>query len=339
MSITSIRKLKDTGVAYKGETNGNLKGATSVSTRIRENTGGTQSDITVSGVVYRLVRYNSSGDFTLVNNGTSPGKWSIKDQYKLQKELSWPLVDLPPVEFLVVAGGGSAGEGGGGAGGMREGSATVDLLTPYTITVGGGGAGGTPEADGSPGSSSTATFSGSGATGGGRGSRYGVGGNGGSGGGGGTNPAPIVAGGLGNSPPVSPSQGNNGGTGYQAGPGTFRGGGGGGAGGAGGSGPAGGNGGNGRASSITGSPVLYAGGGGAGSYNMTGGAAGPGGGGRGAPGGTHPQTSPSVINGVSGTANTGGGGGGRWRYNSPPVYGSRGAGGSGVVILRYKKDS
>jgi hypothetical protein len=258
---------------------------------------------------YRIHTFTSSSDLTVISTGISTES---------------------NVEYLIVAGGGSGGEGGGGAGGFRTGTATIYGSNTYTITVGAGGTGGTPDANGSPGNPSTALAVTS--TGGGGGSLYGVGLNGGSGGGGGTNPAPTTGGGT----ATPPGQGNPGGAGYRAGPGTFRGGGGGGRGASGTPGPSGGNGGAGLASSISGSPVLYAGGGGAGSYNMTGGTGGPGGGGPGAPGGTQPKTSPSVINGVSGTANRGGGGGGRWRYNSTPVVrGSRGNGGSGIVIVRY----
>jgi hypothetical protein len=81
----------------------------------------------------------------------------------------------------------------------------------------------------------------------------------------------------------------------------------------------GGNGGAGVSSSITGSAVERAGGGGGGA-NTLGTATGGGGNGN------------NNGNGVAGTANTGGGGGGS-HYNSGERAG--GAGGSGVVILRY----
>ena len=81
----------------------------------------------------------------------------------------------------------------------------------------------------------------------------------------------------------------------------------------------GGNGGAGVSSSITGSAVERAGGGGGGA-NTLGTATGGGGNGN------------NNGNGVAGTANTGGGGGGS-HYNSGERAG--GAGGSGVIILRY----
>ena len=91
------------------------------------------------------------------------------------------------------------------------------------------------------------------------------------------------------------------------------------------------NGGDGTASSITGTSVTYAGGGGGGSaYGNTGGTLTPGTGGAG--GGGNAGTSGSK-NGAAGIANTGGGGGGRFDFFSTSFYG--GAGGSGIVIIRY----
>jgi len=249
------------------------------------------------------------------------------------------------VDYLVVAGGGGTGRvlggatGGGGAGGHRSnypsGCAGLSVSsTTYPITVGGGGSAGSPSASGTSGSNSI--FSTITSSGGGRGgacqpagdplSPLGEGVPGGSGGGGalraGCSPVNYSAGGTGNTPPVSPPQGNNGGQGYHQ-PGVdAAGGGGGGAGGAGSDGAlnTGGNGGNGTANSITGSPVTRAGGGGGGA-DTTAGSGGPGGGGRGGIGG-------GVA--VSGTANTGGGGGG---VRCGP---GQGAGGKGIVIIRYK---
>jgi hypothetical protein len=129
--------------------------------------------------------------------------------------------------------------------------------------------------------------------------------------------------GAGNTPPVSPSQGNPGGIGSPpASSGNYPGGGGGGAGAAGTNGLSpcsspGGPGGVGVSNSITGSTVFRAGGGGAGFYVPGGaGAGGNGGGGAG--------------NGTAGTSNTGGGGG------SNGVGGAGGNGGSGIVVIRYK---
>ena len=249
------------------------------------------------------------------------------------------------VSYVVVAGGGGGGGetshgGGGGAGGYRE---TKSPITPYTaspldgqpsapnrvtvtasnfpITVGAGGARFV--------CGSTSTFSTITSAGGGKGGQpTGVAGSaGGSGGGGSYN----SAGGAGNTPPTSPSQGFPGGTSC-TGPGVYGAGGGGGAlvAGAAGSPTAGGPGGNGTTSSITGSPVARAGGGGGGSYQGGGpNAGGTGGGGAGTIGGP----SPNEANAVAGTANTGGGGGGGER--GTPVAGGF-AGGSGIVIIRYK---
>ena len=139
--------------------------------------------------------------------------------------------------------------------------------------------------------------------------------------------APDPYWGMGNFPPVSPSQGF---TGASAGAnpsssGMWGGSGGGGAGAHGvrcpGPSP-GGAGGAGAANSITGSPVTRGGGGGGGVYGVgaPGGAGGSGGGGAGAPRGAQ---------GTAGSANQGGGGGGG---SAPGANG--GAGGSGVVYLR-----
>jgi len=261
------------------------------------------------------------------------------------------------VDYLVVAGAGGAGSGagagGGGAGGYRTsfpspscaGSFPVSILT-YPVTVGAGGAGAT----GSPAygvAGSPSTFSTITSAGGGRGSRgcagqSSAGGNGGSGGGGGSGPAPGSGpydtpssnpGGTGNTPPVSPSQGNNGGYGlirfyhYQGG------GGGGGAGTAGTPGdypnvPSMSGGGTGSTilSTVFGptapsygttgpSPTgRYFAGGGGGSGSLPG--ASPGGSGGGGPGGS---------GATGGTSNTGGGGGACGQ-----------AGGKGIVVIRYK---
>jgi hypothetical protein len=274
------------------------------------------------------------------------------------------------VSYLVIAGGGGGGGGtppgsdyeggGGGAGGFREGKVSTDSYTAspldagsglpvsattYPVTVGGGGGGSgsscTRGGNGSNSVFSTITSTG----GGGGGSRAGVvqvANNGGSGGGGGQadNPSPpcsggypIVSnigqtGGTGNSPPVSPSQGNpGGGSTAQGSPSSSGGGGGGGAGSAGGDAtyPAsvGGNGGSGASSSITGSPVTRAGGGGGAGTNSSGGLPTSGPGGQGAAPGRAAS---------NGTANTGGGGGGSGGIRPE----SGGAGGKGIVIIRYK---
>jgi hypothetical protein len=272
-----------------------------------------------------------------------------------------------------AGGGGAAAGGGGGAGGYREVKSPVTpytaspldgypsapnrvtvTATAYPITVGGGGAAKSspsPNFTGNPGSNSV--FSTVTSAGGGGGGMYGGGLagvpapaplvtastalNGGSGGGGGSlcsGSAPLNQllsnKGTGNTPPVSPSQGNNGGNGKNAYYASSGGGGGASSGGADASGAGttaptsiGGAGGNGVATSITGSPVTRAGGGGGASYG-TPGSGGPGGGGNGA-------LSCSSCAATSGTANTGSGGGG-----GGPTGNVTGAGGSGIVIIRYK---
>ena len=239
------------------------------------------------------------------------------------------------VDYLVVAGGGGgagSGFGGGGGGGYRTtfpspgcnaGSFPI-TATAFPITVGSGGTTG-PIYFANPGSNSV--FSTITSTGGGRGYE-GNSADGGSGGGGGRDFPGVF--GAGNTPPVSPPQGNDGGQG--SGSPTYKGGGGGGAGGAGVLGSTNGNGGPGSANSITGSSVTRAGGGGGGTVNFApnpAGLGGPGGGGNG---------SSSLANGSNGTVNTGGGGGGGF-YNqpgSPQIHYSGGTGGSGIVVIRYK---
>jgi len=263
------------------------------------------------------------------------------------------------VSYMVVAGGGSGGggyqSGGGGAGGFREDKSPVTPYTaspldgagpitvtasPYPITVGGGGAAQTSGCtQGNSGSNSI--FSTITSAGGGGAGAYNVsapvaaGISGGSGGGAGNIPG-GAPGGAGNTPPVSPSQGNNGGATGNPYCNPYTGGGGGGAtaagsGGAGGIGSCDGCGGAGAITSISGTPTAYAGGGGGGGYanplasstTADSGDGGLGGGGKGSYG-------PTAA--VSGTTNTGGGGGGA----SGPSAATSGAGGSGIVIIRYK---
>jgi len=245
------------------------------------------------------------------------------------------------VDYLVVAGGGGSGRGqnghtsgGGGAGGHRTtfpspgcnaGAFPVTAQT-YPITVGGGGAGCT--------SGSNSVFSTITSAGGGKsGSTYTANGTAGGSGGGGRSDGfcgpGFGSGGAGNTPPVSPPQGNAGGNGDGSQP-TRKAGGGGGAGTAGTTG----TGGNGSANSITGSSVTRAGGGGGGAMVSPAGSGGPGGGGDGGFGGSgSPQ---DLTASTAGSANTGGGGGGYFSYPSQGSPASAVAGGSGVVIIRYK---
>ena len=261
------------------------------------------------------------------------------------------------VDYLVVAGGGGGGKdggGGGGAGGYRESPGTASgcytvsprgvapaaaiavSATPYTITVGGGGATAPGSAaKGVSGSDSVfSTITSAGGGGGGSDSppvRAGAAGGSGGGARAATAPAPE-SGGAGDTPPAPVAQGMAGGS--PSGP-CYRGSGGGGATVAGCGAPfsptctphcTGGRGGTGATTHITASPVAYAGGGsGGGNSPSGGGAASPcGTGGAGGPPTSPPNASP-------GTINRGGGGGGD---NTSP--GSGQAGGSGVVIIRYK---
>jgi hypothetical protein len=255
------------------------------------------------------------------------------------------------VEYLVVAGGGGGAArhgAGGGAGGFRQNypSPTTAGLpvtaTSYPITIGSGGAGSSCSSilgtSGNPSIFSTITSTGGG---GGLGTT-GTGGPGGSGGG-----TRNGSGGSGNTPPVSPPQGNPGALGpanYN-----YNGSGGGGAGDAGcNSKPGGGNGGIGSSwtnplfgptapSYGTSGPVpgvrYFAGGGGGGSFQGIGdsGPIGVGGAGGGGSGGAYPITP------TSGTVNTGGGGGGGGGSpSSPGPSCTAGSGGSGIVLIRYK---
>ena len=261
------------------------------------------------------------------------------------------------VSYLVVAGGASGGSsegGGGGAGGFREYKSPVDCYSAsplngnpcgtavtvnaqaYPITVGGGGASRpySPTAqNGENGSNSTFSTITSAGGGGGGSNKPGcspgsaVANSGGSGGGSRRDAGnPTAA--AGNTPPVTPPQGNNGGTTPST---NWHGAGGGGGAGAVGSNGTGngtpggenaGNGGAGVTTSINNSATTYAGGGG-GSINGSSGNIGTGGTGGGGNGSQPPTCA------TSGTDNTGGGGGGGTGKAS-------GGGGSGIVIIRYK---
>jgi len=265
-------------------------------------TGGTE---TTSGS-FKIHTFASSGNFVVSSLGNQGAE----------------------VSYLVVAGGGGAGTNhgaGGGAGGFREGRSSNDSYTisplnapagitatvsTYPITVGGGGSGGADSNDGSNSVFSTITSAGGGQGGSNNDPPHHPGGPGGSGGGS-KNGATV---GSGNTPPVSPPQGSNGGQGH---PGDNGAGGGGGAtavGTPGASQPGGGPGGAGATTHISGSPVAYAGGGGGNAQSGPEGTGGSGGGGN-----------ASQSSGSAGTTNTGGGGGA-----------SVGNGGSGIVVLRYK---
>jgi len=296
---------------------------------------------------FKIHTFTSSGTFTVSSISNNPANNSL--------------------DYLVVAGGGggggsgSAGGSGGGAGGFRLSNAlgipapTISPLanptgitataTSYPITIGAGGTGGCglfPPGNQGGTAGANSVFSTITSAGGGRGGGYfcATGGNGGSGAGGGDPDGPVPnAGGSGNTPPVSPPQGNNGGAGTGPGgsDGTQAAGGGGGAGAAGTAGASpsvGGDGGSGSyvspafagTNGTTGPTpgVRFFAGGGGGKAQVTLGSGGAGGGGD-AGSGTAP----------AGTANTGGGGGGGGVGGSPSC-GVGGAGGSGIVIIRYK---
>src|SRR6056300_958833 len=307
---------------------------------------------TTSNFVLRAVDVasnTSSRSFSITVNGpvsesfTSSGTFSVPS-------------GITSVDALVVAGGGAgqskficAGGGGGAGGGLiffpsypvtPSGTLTVTVGCGSAVVPGGSGGNALAGQDsvlGSPGdpglgSGGVLTAKGGGAGGGCNDANN----NGGSGGGGtGTRDAcgPVLRGGGSAIQPTQPGNsgaygfGNDGGAGGTVAPVYMQGAGGGGAGGPGQQGsPQGpGGGGVGRSYKIAHgtTPVYYAGGGGGsqGAGCTAGGGAGSpggGGGGDGAPG-TQP-----------GTANRGGGGGG-----SRTVLGLAGAGGKGIVIVRY----
>ena len=202
-------------------------------------------------------------------------------------------------DVLVVGGGGGGATGDGGGGGAGGMNVLTNVYIPagsQTVTVGAGGVQPGASAFGNIGNTSSLyIFRGLGGGGGGRTAR---GGDGGSGGGGGGSGVANQPGGK----AVDTTQGNNGG---QSGSSTQQGAGGGGAGAAAATATAATNnpGGAGLANSITGTSVTYAAGGNGDS-----------------------STEPAP----SGTANTGNGGHGR-----DSSVGTAGAGGSGIVIVRY----
>ncbi len=274
-----------------------------------------------------------------IHTFTGPGSFTVSRVH--------PCAANNQVSYMVVGGGGGSGSasggygtGGGGAGGFREDKSPV---TPYTasplegagpitvtatafpITVGAGGTAGTEPTPNLGTAGGVSTFSTITSAGGGQTQA-----NGGSGGGGGPGHATGVgSGGTGNTPPVSPAQGNNGGPGGHSAGGVGAGGGGGATavGGTATTGPGAiaGPGGAGATTEINGSSTAFAGGGGGATNKCGAPALGPGGAGGGGTGQT-----PNNC-GSNGTANTGGGAGGA---NGNPVPGK--TGGSGIVIIRYK---
>ena len=296
--------------------------------------GQSTTDVTINNIVYRVHQYTTVGTSTFTV--TSPGNQVF--------------------EYLVIAGGGGGGSqhsSGGGAGGYRcsvpgefsgrlSAAETPLTLTAgsYTVVVGAGGAGGpanTGATRGSVGGDSqfhTVISTGGGGGGGWAGDNGSNRAQGGSGGG-----AWVSAGSSGGNPGAGiAGQGFGGGAGtdtYQPHVGS----GGGGAGGPGDQGKTGGRraagrGGIGIPSNITGTPTYRASGGGGGSYWSAGqtqpakAEARQGGGGRG--GMAYQSDQAAGTLGLPGAANTGGGGGATGQYELPG-----GAGGSGIVIIRY----
>ena len=312
---------------------------------------GAESDLRTNYVTATGGTITTCGDFK-IHTFTGPGTFQVT---RIADN-----TDDNNLDYLVVAGGGGSTTGGGGAGGFRYSSSTYcspscapghplrsttglsAAVQSYPVTVGGGGTAGTytPATSGGAGVNSVfSTITSAGGGGGGKpGSPSGAG-NGGSGGGTGGDPGPTAAG-AGNTPPVSPPQGNPGGTGSSTGSWVA----GSGGGGAIGSGTAGqqnncnANGGPGGAGAglptafgsngeSCGSFRYYSGGGGGGSSTdstptPTVPSGGVGGGGNGA--------NVASTAGNAGTANTGGGaGGGEFQADGA-------AGGSGIVVIRYK---
>ena len=309
---------------------GNIPGPYTGTQAVAQTTGTTANG-------YRTHIYTSSGTFTPIVTGT--------------------------IELLVVAGGGGGGmdmAGGGGGGGVISTTYQVIAGTTYTVTVGGGGTGAPAGNSGGQPANHQFTISATNggnsvfgtltAIGGGFGAssywgytpNYGKAGHGGSGGG----ASGYQDSGLftyrGGSAVVG--QGYGGGGGYV----TYYSGGGGGAGGPGIDAPAQPNGGPGIYSAISGTGYYWGGGGGGAAYSLsTGGHGGIGGGGGGAVGtttggagynngaaggGGSPNSQTNTPGGAAG-ANTGGGGGGGSHYN---LTNAGGAGGSGIVIIRYR---
>ena len=294
---------------------------------------GSCNTLTTSGD-FKIATFKGPGTFTVNSTGNASGSNSV--------------------DYMVVAGGagggGASSAGGGGAGGFRlsnstcmSGPQTSPLATPtalpvsaqgYPITVGGGGSGGPGSTPSVGGQGADSIFSTITSAGGGAGISLPGPGNASAGGsGGGVGGTQTV--GAGNTPPVSPPQGNNGGQGNNP----AGGGGGGGAGASGGEGPnppgqAGGVGGagsfvvetgfagcNGTPGPVSGSKYFAGGGAGRGAPSTGNKSGGVGGGGTGAAGSSGT---------TAGGTNTGGGGGGSGSG------GTGGTGGSGIVIIRYK---
>ena len=296
--------------------------------------------VTINGVTYTVLSFNSTATFSVVSGG---------------------LIDV-----MVVGGGGGGGAtmgGGGGAGGLvyKESILTSDGASG-NITVGAGGLGGKgynqADQNGTSGGNSVFSYGALTLTANGGGGGAGWGGypslSGGSGGGGattaGTNSTTTVASSAtqpGTNSSADIDAGYAGGNGYGYSSSTRTGGGGGGAGGAGETKTSGGStqageGGVGLDMSnyftnIFGDAGYFAGGGGGGG-DSGGNSGGPGGTGGGGEGGDTADGNYTIEDARNGWANTGGGGGGLHYKGSPIADGIRygGYGGSGIVLVRYQ---
>lgn len=322
---------------------------------------------TITGVTTSdIMGASLTGNFTLIN-----GQYlvSIPTKPKLSETKTLTISALtystsvtinPGVQarYLIVAGGGGGGSnmgGGGGAGGYLAGTNLALTQPSYTITVGAGGAGATAGADGPAGSNGQNTTAlGLTAIGGGGGasdhdSASFPAGNGGSGGGGSGGRQSLAS--YGGLPGTGTAgQGFNG---AASGVTWYPGGGGGSAAAAIQTGSLQADGGAGTLNDITGVNLYWAGGGAGAGYSTFGGNGGIGGGGGGAP-----RQSAATTNGTGGGsalnagsaaeigtlnaqtnkrggaagANTGSGGGGGSHFN---LTNDGGAGGSGIVVVRY----
>ncbi len=282
---------------------------------------------------YTVSGLGESGDETAVvfTNHTETATWTVP-------------TDLTDVQFLVVGGGGGGGGGtwgpGGGGGGVVTGLVySLTKNAEVVVTVGAGGDGGAYNSRGKSGGNSSISVGGVmyvTANGGGTGKTATDGGSGGSGAGGGAKSSTSYKGGsatqgsydsnLVSAEKFGMAGGVNGSSSYCSG-------GGGGATKVGGNGSGtsttngkGGDGGAGLNCDITGSDVVYGSGGGGSGIKTKGQ------GGSGAGNGAYGNASPRSA--TAGVANQGGGGGGGGKISSPYNIGA--AGGSGIVVFRYK---
>ena len=300
--------------------------------------GDTVTHTISSGSLPAGISMSTAGAFTGGFTGSGSGTSTFTVQaattlFTVTRQFTMSYNSNYDIEYLVVAGGAGGGGdngGGGGAGGYRTATGfSVSKGTQYTVTVGAGAAGGRQQANSNGSDGGNSVFSTITSAGGGGGltqdlSNGPSGRPGGSGGGLAQGSSRTV--GNGNTPSVSPSQGNNGA--QSSGPSNSRGGGGGGASTTGQTGTSGGggSGGAGTANSITGSSVTYAGGG-AGGADQNGNGNAPGGSGGGGNGGNGSSESAQAPSGTD--ALGGGGGGGLQGHGS-----IGGDGGNGVVIIK-----